>query len=128
MTRPENPLPMRPYRLVFSVLDRDGNEVRLTEAQWRGHIIEKRPVMEPYLEEIRAAIENPQIIVADRGDDEAHFLTLGAVAARPHQYLKVVVVYSNEGTGKRIGSVRTAFFTGRHPKGGITYERQTNCG
>ena len=123
MNQPENPLPMRPYRLLFSTLDRDGNEVRLTESQWRGHIIEKRPVMEPYLEEIKAVIEDPQIIVADRSDDEAHFLTLGAVGSRPHQYLKVVVSYSNESTGRRIGSVRTAYFTGRRPNGIIVYER-----
>ena len=128
MTQPEDPMPMRPYRLVFSTLDRDGNEVRLIESQWRGHIIEKRPVMEPYLEEIRTAIENPQIIVADRGDDEAHFWTLGTAANLPHLYLKVVVAYSNEGTGRRIGSVRTAFFTERHPKGGIIYEREPNRG
>ena len=119
-------MPMRPYRLVLSTLDRDGNEVRLTEGQWRGHIIEKRPIMEPYLEEIKAVVEDPQIIVEDRSDDEAHFLTLGVVASRPHQYLKVVVVYSNEGTGKRIGSVRTTFFTGRRPKEGIIYEREPN--
>ena len=66
---------MRPYRLIFSTLDRDGNEVRLTESQWNGHIIEKRPIMEPYLEEIKAVIEEPQIVVADRSPDEAHFLT-----------------------------------------------------
>jgi hypothetical protein len=53
-------MPMRPYRLVFSTLDRDGNEVRLTETQWRGHILEKRPLMEPYLEKIKAVIEDPQ--------------------------------------------------------------------
>ena len=117
-------MPIRPYRLVFSTLDRDGNEVRLTESQWRGHIIEKRPIMEPYIEEIKAVIEDPQIIVADRSDDEAHFLTLGAVASRSHQYLKVVVAYSNEGTGRRIGSVMTAYFTGRRPKGGIINERE----
>ena len=126
MTQPENPMPMRPYRMVFSTLDKDGNEVRLTESQWRGHIIEKRPIMEPYLEEIKAVIEDPQIIAADRSDDEAHFLTLGAVASRSHQYFKVVVVYSNEGTGRRIGSVRTAYFTKRRPKRGIIYEREPN--
>lgn len=128
MTQPENPMSMRPYRLVFSALDRDGNEVRLTESQWRFHILHDHSEMEPYLEEIRATIENPQMIVADRSDDEAHFWAFGAVANRPHQYLKVVVVYSNEGTGRRIGSVRTAFFTERRPKGGIIYEREPNSG
>ena len=119
---------MRPYRLVFSTLDNDGNEVRLTESQWRGHIIGKHPIMEPYLEEIMAVIHDPQIIVANRSDDEVHFWTLGAVANRPHLYLKVVVVYSNEVTGRRIGSVMTAFLTGRHPKGEVIYERRPNRG
>ena len=84
MTQPENPMPMRPYRLVFSTPDRDGNEVRLTESQWRHHILLRHSEVEPYLEEIKAVIEDPQIIVADRSDDEAHFLTLGGVASRSH--------------------------------------------
>ena len=128
MTQPENPMPMRPYRLVFSVPDRDGNEVRLTEGQWEGHILDKRPVMEPYIEEIKAVIGDPQVIVADESGDEIHFWTLGVAPGRTHQYLKVIVAYSDEVTGRRIGSVRTAYFTGRRPKGRIIYERETSRG
>ena len=125
MTQPENPLPMHPYRLVFSTLDRDGNEVRLTESQWESHIAHEHPDVEPHLEEIRAVIEDPDIVAAVRSD-EIFLSTLGAVSRRSRQYLKVVVAYSNEVTGRRIGSVRTAFFTGRRPKGRILYERETS--
>ncbi len=122
MRQPENPMPMRPYRLVFSTLDRDGNEVRLTESQWRHHILLRHSEVEPYLEEIKAVIEDPQIIaLGKRG--EVYFLTPGAIARWPQQYLRVVVIYSDEVTGRRIGSVRTAFLTGRGPKG-VIYERE----
>ena len=47
LTEPDNPLPMHPYRLVFAVRDRDGNEVRLTESQWHGHILPRHPDVEP---------------------------------------------------------------------------------
>ena len=117
-------MPMRPYRLVFSTLDRDGNEVRLTESQWRGHILSRHSEVEPYLEEIKTVIEDPQI-VAEGKSDEVYFLTKGAIARWPQQYLKVVVAYSDEITGRRIGSVRTAFLTGRDPKG-VIYEREPN--
>ena len=124
MNQPENLLPMRPYRLVFSTLDRDGNVVRLTEAQWRGHILGRHSEMKPYLEEIKAVIEDPQIVAAGRSD-EVYFLTHGAIDRWPQQYLRVVVAYSDEVTGRRIGSVRTAFLTGRRPIG-VIYEREPN--
>ena len=109
---------MHPYHLVFSTLDREGNEVRLTESQWYGHILLRHPEIAPYSDEIKAVIEDPQLI-AVRSGGEMHFLTLGAVGGRSRQYLKVVVEYSDEITGRRIGSVRTAFLTGRQPKGVI---------
>ena len=124
MTQYSNPMPMRHYRLLFSTLDRDGNEVRLDEAQWEGHITHRHPEMTSYLEEIKTVIEDPQIIATGKSD-EVYFLTLGAISRWPSQYLRVVVTYSNEVTGRRIGSVRTAFLTGRGPKG-VIYEREPN--
>ena len=116
MNQPESPLPMRPYRLVFSTLDRDGNEVRLTESQWRGHILDKRPNMEPYLEEIQDVIRNPEIVrLGDR--DEFRLARLGMVADLPSLYLRVVLIYSDEITGRRLGSVRTAHLSRRPPGG-----------
>ena len=105
-------MPTRPYRLVFSTLDRDGNEVRLTESQWQGHIILRHSEVEPYLEEIKAVIEDPQIIAEGRSG-EVYFLTQGVIGRWPQQYLRVVVVYSDEVMGRRIGSVRTVFVTGQ---------------
>lgn len=116
MTQPENSLPMRPYRLVFSVLDRDGNEVRLIESQWHGHILREHPEMEPYLEEIQAVIRDPEVVRrGDRG--EFRLARLGAVAGRPNRYLRVIIVYSDEITGRRLGSVRTAHLS-KLPPGG----------
>ena len=116
MTQPENPLPMRPYRLVFSTLDRDGNEVRLTEAQWRWHILREHREVEPYLEEIKDVISNPQVVRLGNRDDY-RLASLGVVAARPNRYLRVVVTYSDEITGRRLGSVRTAHLS-KVPPGG----------
>ena len=107
---------MRPYRLVFSTLDRDGNEVRLTESQWLGHILDKRPDLEPYLEEIQDVIRNPEIVRL--GDDDDYRLArLGAVASMPSLYLRVAVIYSDEITGRRLGSVLTAHLSRRPPGG-----------
>ncbi len=116
---------MRPYRLLFSTTDRDGNEVRLSSQQWYGHIVNKHSDVEPYLEEIKSIIQDPEII-ADGRSGEFYLLSLGVVDSHLRQYLKIVVAYSSEVTGRRIGSVRTAYFTGRRPKGGITYEREPN--
>ena len=69
MTQPENPLPMRPHRLIFSVPDRDGNEVRLTESQWRDHILREHSDIEPYLEEIQAVIQNPEFVRVGNGGE-----------------------------------------------------------
>ena len=116
MTQPENPMPMRPYRLLFSVADRDGNPVRLDEEQWEGHVISRHPEVEPYLEEIQQAINDPEIVTID--DNGAyHYSRFGAVSSRQRQYLIVVVTYSDEITGRRLGSVRTAYFRGRPPAG-----------
>ena len=115
-------MPMRPYRLVFSTPDRDDNEVRLDESQWYSHILRRHSEIAPYLQEIKTVIEDPQTI-AEGKSGEVYFLTMGAIARWPQQYLKVVVAYSDEVTGRRIGSVRTAFLTGRDPKG-VIYERE----
>ncbi len=116
MTQPENPMPMRPYRLVFSTLDRDGNEVRLTESQWRWHILIEHSDIEPYLEEIQAVIQNPEFVrVGNRG--EIRLARLGIVARWPRLYLRVVVDYLDENTDRRFGSVRTAHMSHRPPGG-----------
>ena len=116
MAQPENPLPMRHYRLLFSTLDRDGNEVRLDESQWYGHILNKRPDMEAHIAEIREVIGHPEIVKVS--EDGSHtYSRLGVVNARQRQFLVVAVAYSDELTGRRLGSVRTAFFTRRRPKG-----------
>lgn len=107
---------MRPNRLVFSTLDRDGNEVRLTESQWRGHILTRHSEVEPYLDEIRGVIGSPRLVDVDQHETYT-YSRRGAVSVRQRQYLVVVVAYSDEVTGRRLGSVRTAFLTRRRPKG-----------
>ena len=107
---------MRPYRLVFSTLDRDGNEVRLIESQWEGHILREHSEMEPYFEEIKAVIQGPEIVrTGHRG--EFRLARLGAIASRPNRYLRVIIVYSDEITGRRLGNVRTAYLSKSPPRG-----------
>lgn len=107
---------MHPYRLVFSTLDKDGNEVRLEESQWRGHILQGHPEVEPYLEEIKEVIRNPQVVRLGNRDDY-RLASLGAVGARPDRYLRVALTYSEEISGRRLGSVRTAHLSTRPPVG-----------
>ncbi len=107
---------MRPYRLLFSTLDWEGNEVRLTESQWYGHILLNHPDMESRLEEIQGVIRAPEIMKrGDRG--EFRLARLGAIASRPNRYLRVFIVYSDEITGRRLGSVRTAHLSKLPPRG-----------
>ena len=107
---------MRRYRLVFSTLDRDGNEIRLEESQWEGHILSRHSEVEPYLEEIQQAIGDPDIVTLD--DEGAfHYSRFGVVSSRQRQYLIVVVTYSDEITARRLGSVRSVYFRGRPPAG-----------
>ena len=116
MSQPENPLPMRPYRLVFSTLDRDGNEVRLTESQWEDHILFYHPDMESRLEEIKGVIRTPEIVrLGDEG--EYRLASRGAVAGMPKLYLRVAVNYFDEISGRRLGSVRTAHMSRKPPAG-----------
>ena len=72
--------------------------------------------MEPYIEEIKLVIRNPEIITVE-DNSVFHLLRMGAVTSRPNLYLKVVIIYSDEITGKRIGNVRTVFNTHRLPRG-----------
>ena len=107
---------MRPYRLLFSTLDKDGNEVRLDEAQWEGHILSRHPDMEFRLEEIQRVIRSPEIVRL--GDDgEYRLASQGAVASLPQLYLRVVVNYFDEISGRRLGSVRTAHMSRTPPAG-----------
>ena len=116
MTQPENPMPMRPYRLLFSVADRDGNPVRLDEAQWVGHVLSRHPEMEFRLEEIQSVIRSPEIVrLGDYG--EYRLASQGAVAGLPQLYLRVVVNYFDEISGRRLGSVRTAHMSKTPPTG-----------
>ena len=90
--------------------------MRLTESQWLGHILFRHPEMEPYLEEIQRLIRDPEIArLGDTG--ETRLASLGAVASRPDRYLRVIIVYSDEITGRRLGSDRTVHLS-KLPPGG----------
>ena len=107
---------MRPHRLVFSTQDRDGNEVRLTESQWIRHVLHRHPDIGAYLDEIQTVIRDPEIVrLGDRG--EIRLARLGVIASRPNRYLRVIIVYSDEITGRKLGSVRTAHLS-KLPPGG----------
>ncbi len=107
---------MGSYHLVFSTLDREGNEVRLTESQWRGHVLREHSEMEPYIEEIQLVIRDPEFVKrGDRG--ELRLARLGVIASRPNRYLRVIIAYSDEITGRRLGSVLTAHLSKVPPRG-----------
>jgi hypothetical protein len=89
------------------VRDRRGREVLLSAERW-GHIISAHPEIEIYEEEVCRAVESPTAALAGREPDEEWLYLEGA---GPSRWLKVVVVFDSEGSGRII----TAFARRRKP-------------
>jgi hypothetical protein len=81
-------------------IDPDGRIVVLTTRAWT-HIVERHGELEPYLDDIVKAIENPSRRLAGRAANEEWFLLTDA---GPSRWLQVVVHFEG---GQ--GSVTTAF-------------------
>jgi hypothetical protein len=87
--------------------DRQGREVLLGDERWR-HIVGAHPEIEVYEEEVCRTVESPTATLAGRGPDEEWLYLEGA---GPSRWLKVVVVFDSEGSGRII----TAFARRRKP-------------
>lgn len=87
--------------------DHQGREVLLSDERWR-HIVSAHPEIEVYEEEVYRAVESPTTTLAGREPDEEWLYLEGA---GPSRWLKVVVVFGREGSGRII----TAFARRRKP-------------
>jgi hypothetical protein len=75
--------------VIASTFDPDGRRVRLTDAAWR-HIKEAHPEMAPYLDEITAAVSEPDRHFPGRRRDEEWFFLEGV---GPSRWIRAVVHY-----------------------------------
>jgi hypothetical protein len=87
--------------------DPKGREVLLSDERWR-HIVSAHPEIEVYEEEVYRTVESPTMTLAGREPDEEWLYLEGA---GPSRWLKVVVVFDSEGSGRII----TAFARRRKP-------------
>ncbi len=91
----------------LKIRDREGREVLLSPERWE-HIVSGHPEIETYEQEIRRAVESPTAVLPGRERDEEW---LYLERAGPSRWLKVVVVFDSEGSGRII----TAFARRRKP-------------
>lgn len=89
------------------IRDRQGRDVLLSPERWR-HIISGHPEIEIYEKEIRLAVESPTAVLPGREADEEW---LYLEEAGPSRWLKVVVVFDSDSSGRII----TAFPRRRKP-------------
>jgi hypothetical protein len=102
-----------PGEPIFTVTDRWGDEIVLTQEDW-DRIVAKRPGVEDYLGEVRETLESPTrgdpgIVYEGRYMDTKVFYKKGLLEEDPHYkacYVCVVVRYD---PGKP-GSLRTVYF------------------
>lgn len=90
---------------IFSVTDRWGDEIVLTEDDWK-RIVAKRPDVRPYVEQVRQTLEAPNVVYEGRWRDTKIFYARGLLAL-PFSgcYVAVAVRYS----GTR-ATIRTVYF------------------
>ena len=89
------------------IRDRQGRDVLLGPERWQ-HIVSGHPEIEIYAKEIYCAVESPTAVLPGREPDE-EWLYLEGVG--PSRWLKVVVVFDGDGSGRII----TAFARRRKP-------------
>ncbi len=87
--------------------NRQGRDVLLSNERWV-YIVSAHPEIEIYEEEVLRAVESPTAALAGREPDEEWLYLEGA---GPSRWLKVVVVFDSEGSGRII----TAFARRRKP-------------
>ncbi len=87
--------------------DRQGREVLLSAERWQ-HIVSAHPEIEVHESEILRAVESPTTALPGREADEEWLYLEGA---GPSRWLKVVVVFDSQGSGRII----TAFARRRKP-------------
>jgi len=96
---------------IFEVVDKSGRKIVLTKERWT-HITSPQslhPYMTNYLEEIKHALEDPDVVVSNKYNDSK--LNYYKFIKERKQYLLVGVKYINNE-----GFVTTSFMTRRIKK------------
>ncbi len=96
---------------VFEVTDSFGRQIICTEDRWKFHILSHHPEMGNYLEDVKRAIQNPDLPISVDAERSDRNLYYGRQSGRP-RYVKVVVKIEGDQ-----GSVVTAFLADS-PKSG----------
>jgi hypothetical protein len=91
---------------MWETADPDGRRVILDAARW-AHIVGRHDVLEPYLEDLLRAVNQPDRRMPGRRDDEEFFYLAGS---GPSRWVKVVVHYEHD-----LGRIVTAFPRRRLP-------------
>jgi hypothetical protein len=100
---------------VFEVRDRDGVPISLDQARWERHIVAGHGEVEPFIEEIKTVIQNPDLIYEHAGS--RLYCKLGVVETPPYKPLYLEVVVRISGKPAR-GEVITVHFRKTPPSNG----------
>lgn len=96
-----------PVGVVVQIAKAANRNALLSPERWR-HIVSGHPEIEIYEKEIHLAVESPTAALPGREPDEEWLYLEGA---GPSRWLKVVVVFDSDGSGRII----TAFPRRRKP-------------
>lgn len=105
-----------PKNYVIQTKDAEECDVFLGEREWKEHILERHPEIEPFLAEIEEAIKNPIVRYVDSEDERVnlHYYSIPE-AKKPHQkinFLLVVIKYVNapERNFEKTGFISSVYF------------------
>ena len=103
-------------KYIVKAKDVDGCDVLLGEIEWKNHMLERHPEIEPFLSEIKKAAAHPDERHIDP-EDERVFLHYYRIpkTKKPHEkisYLLLVIKYVNapERNFERTGFISSVYF------------------
>ena len=97
--------------LLFEVLDPRKKTIRCTREQWDRHVIQNKPFMVTYLEEVKRTLQNPDFISQDVNNKTRQCYYSRKI--KTQHYLKVVVNLDSENEA----SVITAYLADSGKRG-----------
>lgn len=91
---------MASHSLLFEVIDPRKKTIQCTREQWEKHVIQNKPFMGRYLEEIKQTLQNPDFISQDVHHEKRQCYYARKISTR--FYVKVVVNLESEKEGRLI--------------------------
>jgi hypothetical protein len=99
--------------ILFQVIDPRGKTISCSDEQWKNHVIQNKPFMQIYLEEVKKTLQNPDFICQDFLHVKRQCFYGRKIKA--HGYLKVVVEFKTENEAELV----TTFLADSGKKGEI---------